>query len=96
MLGQLMKESVKRCWNINAGLDGIDKIAVRIEIRLNRNGALADNPKILNSGNGPLFRDMADSALRAIVACAPYALPPDMYEGGWDHMIMNFDPSQMF
>ena len=96
MLGQLMKESVKRCWNINAGLDGIDKIAVRIEIRLNRNGALADNPKILNSGSGPLFRDMADSALRAIVACAPYALPPDMYEGGWDHMIMNFDPSQMF
>ena len=96
MLGQLMRESVKRCWNINAGLDGIDKIAVRIEIRLNRNGALADNPKILNSGSGPLFRDMADSALRAIVACAPYALPPDMYEGGWDHMIMNFDPSQMF
>jgi colicin import membrane protein len=96
MLGQLMRESVKRCWNINAGLDGVDKITVRIEIRLNRNGALADNPKILNSGNGPLFRDMADSALRAIVACAPYALPPDMYEGGWDHMIMNFDPSQMF
>ena len=96
LLGQLMRESVKRCWNINAGLDGIDKIAVRIEIRLNRNGALADPPKVLNSASGPLFRDMADSALRAIVACAPYALPPDMYEGGWDHMIMNFDPSQMF
>jgi colicin import membrane protein len=96
MLGQLMRESVKRCWNINAGLDGIDKISVRIEIRLARNGSLADNPKILSSGSGPLFRDMADSALRAIVACAPYALPPDMYEGGWDHMIMNFDPSQMF
>jgi colicin import membrane protein len=96
MLGQLMRESVKRCWNINAGLDGIDKIAVRIEIRLGRDGSLADHPKILNSGSGPLFRDMADSALRAIVACAPYALPPDMYEGGWDHMIINFDPSQMF
>ena len=96
MLGQLMRESVRRCWNINAGLDGIDKVSVRVEIRLNRNGALADNPKILNSGNGPLFRDMADSALRAIIACAPYALPPDMYEGGWDHMIINFDPSQMF
>jgi colicin import membrane protein len=96
MLGQLMRESVKRCWNINAGLDGIDKIGVRIEIRLARNGSLADQPKILNSGNSPLFRDMADSALRAIIACAPYTLPPDMYEGGWDHMIMNFDPSQMF
>ena len=72
------------------------QITVRIEIRLSRNGSLADNPKILNSGSGPLFRDMADSALRAIIACAPYALPPDMYEGGWDHMIMNFDPSQMF
>lgn len=96
MLGQLMRESVRRCWNINAGLDGIDKVSVRVEIRLNRNGALADNPKILNSGSGPLFRDMADSALRAIIACAPYALPADMYEGGWDHMIINFDPSQMF
>jgi colicin import membrane protein len=96
MLGQLMRESVKRCWNINAGLDGIDKIVVRIEIRLNRDGSLADNPIVRNPGSGPLFRDMADSALRAIVGCAPYALPPDMYDGGWDHMIMNFDPSQMF
>jgi colicin import membrane protein len=96
MLGQLMRESVKRCWNINAGLDGIDKIVVRIEIRLNRDGSLADNPIVRSPGSGPLFRDMADSALRAIVGCAPYALPPDMYDGGWDHMIMNFDPSQMF
>jgi colicin import membrane protein len=96
ILAQLMRESVKRCWNINAGLDGIEKIVVRIEIRLNRDGSLADNPIVRNPGSGPLFRDMADSALRAIVGCAPYSLPPDMYEGGWDHMIMTFDPSQMF
>lgn len=71
-----MRESVKQCWKINSGIVRTDKVAVRTELRLNRDGSLAEVPKILNSGSGPLFRDLADIAVRAIVACAPYKLPP--------------------
>lgn len=95
-LAGLMRQAVSRCWNINAGLDGIDKIVVKVEVRLGRDGMLVGQPKVVNPGSSPLFRDAADSAVRALIQCGPYALPPDKYEGGWEHMIVTFDPQSMF
>ncbi len=95
-LAGLMRQAVSRCWNINAGLEGIERMVVQIEVRLRPDGSLADQPKVRNPNNSPLFRDAADSAMRALIACAPYALPPDKYEGGWEHMILSFDPKDMF
>jgi colicin import membrane protein len=95
-LAGLMRQAVSRCWNINAGLEGVERLVVEIEVRLRPDGSLADPPKVVNSGNSPLFRDAADSALRALIACAPYRMPPDKYTGGWEHMILSFDPRDMF
>ncbi len=95
-LAGLMRQAVSRCWNINAGLEGIERMVVQIEVRLRPDGSLADQPKVRNPNNSPLFRDAADSAMRALIACAPYALPPDKYSGGWEHMILSFDPKDMF
>jgi colicin import membrane protein len=95
-LAGLMRQAVSRCWNINAGLEGVERMVVEIEVRLRPDGTLAEAPKIANSGNSPLFRDAADSALRALIACAPYRMPPDKYTGGWEHMILSFDPRDMF
>jgi colicin import membrane protein len=50
----------------------------------------------MNSGAGPLFADAANSAVRALVQCEPYDLPMDLYQGGWDHMVVTFDPQRMF
>lgn len=95
-LAGLMRQAVSRCWNINAGLEGIERMIVRIEVRLRPDGSLADTPKIVNPTGSPLFRDAADSAMRALIACAPYVMPPDKYAGGWEHMILSFDPRDMF
>jgi len=95
-LAGLMRQAVSRCWNINAGLEGVERMVVQIEVRLRPDGTLADQPKVRNQSNSPLFRDAADSAMRALIACAPYALPPDKYDGGWEHMILSFDPKDMF
>ena len=43
-----------------------------------------------------LYSDMANSALRALKQCEPYDLPKALYKGGWDFMIVEFDPSQMY
>lgn len=95
-LAGLMRQAVSRCWNINAGLDGIQQAVVKVEIRLTREGRLAVPPKVTNNVASPVFRDAADSAVRALVQCEPYILPPDKYEGGWEHMILTFDPARMF
>lgn len=96
LLGSLMKKQVQRCWNINAGADGIDKIKVEIEVKLGPDGRIQGQPKIVSRGSGPLYTDMADSAMRALLQCQAYDLPKDLYKGGWDHMIVDFDPSRMF
>jgi colicin import membrane protein len=95
-LAGLMRQAVSRCWNINAGLDGIQQMVVKVEVRLNPSGELIGVPRVVNSQPSPVFRDAADSAVRALVQCAPYALPPDKYAGGWEHMILTFDPARMF
>jgi colicin import membrane protein len=91
-----MRQAVSRCWNINAGLDGIQQMVVKVEVRLNPSGELVGLPRIVNGQPSPVFKDAADSAVRALVQCAPYTLPPDKYAGGWEHMILTFDPARMF
>lgn len=96
LLGSMMKRAVSRCWNINSGLEGIDRVVVKIEVMLTPDGRLAQPPRIANSGPGPLFSDAANSAIRAIVQCEPYDMPTELYKGGWDHMVVTFDPQRMF
>ncbi|HXF54852.1 MAG TPA: cell envelope integrity protein TolA [Hyphomicrobiaceae bacterium] len=96
MIGIMMKQAVSRCWNINSGLDGIDKVVVELEVWLTPDGRLAQQPKVVNSGSGPLFADAANSALRALEGCQPYDLPREYYEGGWQHMILDFKPDRNF
>jgi colicin import membrane protein len=96
LLGAMMKRAVSRCWNVNSGLDGADKVVVEVEVRLRTDGRLQQEPRVTNSGLGPLFADAANSAVRALVQCEPYDLPRDLYAGGWDHMVVTFDPQRMF
>lgn len=96
LLGSMMKRQVAKCWNINSGADGVDKVRVEVEVRLSADGRITAQPRVSNRGTGPLFADMADSAMRALVQCQPYDLPKHLYKGGWDHMIVEFDPSRMF
>ncbi len=97
MLNLLMKNNVRRCWNINAGLEGAAKLIVKVEFKLNQAGQLVGEPRVTNSGTGAQFEDAANSARRALLECQPYTnLPPDLYAGGWDFMLLTFDPGKMF
>ncbi len=96
LLGVMMKRAVSRCWNINSGLEGIDRVVVEVEVRLGTDGRLQQTPRVVNSGPGSLFADAANSAVRALVQCEPYDMPAEFYQGGWDHMVVTFDPQRMF
>ncbi len=96
LLGVMMKRKVSQCWNINSGLEGVDRIVIDIELRLRRDGRLDGRPRVVSRGSGPLFQDAANNAMRALVQCEPYDLPEQFYEGGWDHMVVTFDPQKMF
>lgn len=96
MIGQLMKNQTTRCWNINSGLQGASELVVELVVRLKPDGSLDGQPTVSNRRSGAAYNDAALSAMRAVIQCAPYDLPKKLYKGGWDHMVVTFDPQKMF
>ncbi|MEQ1716542.1 MAG: hypothetical protein ABL907_11240, partial [Hyphomicrobium sp.] len=89
----LMRSALRRCWTFPAGADGADAIVTEVEFRLAPNGQLIGTPKVVSRVSTPMHSILADNAVRAIIQCAPYAnFPPQLYKGGWDHFIWDFDP----
>jgi TolA protein len=86
---------IGRCWNIPVGGLGAETIIVKIRIQLNRDGTLMRQPEIRNQGSSPFFQAAADAALRAVLQCQPYSLPPEKYEA-WKDLPLSFDPKKMF
>ena len=62
-LAGLMRQAVSRCWNINAGLDGIQQMVVKVEVRLSPSGEIVGQPRVTNPQSSPVFRDAAQTCL---------------------------------
>lgn len=95
-----IKRQVKPCYTIPAGGTDVTSIISKIRLRLKKDGSISIAPELMgNSGvtpaNQPYLRQMNEAAMRALQRCAPYKLPPDLYEGGWEDLAFNFIPNQM-
>ncbi len=91
-----LRGQIQRCWNVPAGALEAENLKVSVQFRLDKSGALENNPQIVSGGNGgSVERAAAESARRAILQCAPYSLPAEKYEA-WSDVIVHFDPSEMF
>lgn len=90
-----LRARIAQCWNPPPGGLGAGEIVVRIRLRLNEDGTLVGYPTVANFGSSPFFQAAADSAVRAVFQCQPYALPAEKY-ALWRDMILNFDPSDMY
>jgi hypothetical protein len=89
------RAQISRCWTPPVGGLGGDAIIVKLRIMLNEDGTLGRAPEIANSYNSPFFRPAADAAVRAVVQCQPYRMPPEKY-AEWRDMLLSFDPSRMY
>ena len=90
-----LRARIAQCWNPPPGGLGAGDIMVKLRLKLNEDGTLVGYPTVANSGSSPFFQAAADSAVRAVYQCQPYALPAEKY-ALWRDMILNFDPSDMY
>jgi outer membrane biosynthesis protein TonB len=90
-----LRARISECWTPPPGGLGAGAIVVKIRLKLNQDGTLEGLPSVANSGSSPFFQAAADSAVRAVFQCQPYALPVAKY-ALWRDMILTFDPSQMY
>jgi hypothetical protein len=91
-----LRARLRDCWNVPVGLAEARDLIVTIRILFNKDGSLAAEPRLMNSGSHPAFQAASESALRAVRSCAPYSfLPVAKYEA-WKDVIIDFDPRDMF
>lgn len=90
-----LRAKISQCWNPPVGGLGADAIQVKLRLKLTEAGSLTNAPEIVNRAGSPFFQAAADAAVRAVMLCQPYQLPPKKY-ALWRDMILNFDPREMF
>lgn len=84
-----LRSLIKRNWNFLPDAYP-DDLIVRIRFHLDQSGHLTGQPEITNSYADPRFRQLAESAVRAVVRVDQQSgfnfLPPDLYGGskGWN------------
>jgi hypothetical protein len=87
-----------QCWNPPVGVREAGSLVVTVRINLLQDGSLSTQPQIVGveSASSPLARVAAESALRAVIECAPFGdiLRPEKY-ALWSQIDFVFDPRQM-
>jgi hypothetical protein len=76
----MFQRQVERCWNKPIGGIESQNPEAAFTIRLKRDGALETTPVPEGTPATPYLRVYQESALRAILDCQPYKLPPELYD----------------
>jgi outer membrane biosynthesis protein TonB len=91
-----LRARLMQLWNVPAGVQNPDELKVTVLIQIGRDKRLSAPPRVLTSGNGPLYVAARDSAVRALFLSQPFdMLRPEHYEL-WKEIEITFDPRYMF
>ena len=98
-LAAAIRAQIAPCWNPPIGGSDVRRMTVVLAIQLTRDGGVIGQPVVVSqtgatSGNAGFAKAFADTAVRAVLRCAPLKLPADMFDA-WKAFELNFDPSEM-
>ena len=88
------KAQVKKCLTLPPGVAPNQRIKMVIRVELTRQGALAQDPAVMDAANPAIGYPLMQSVMRALRQCAPYSLPADKYKE-WRVLDIDFSPDQM-
>jgi hypothetical protein len=88
------KAQVKKCLTLPPGIAPNQRMKMVIRVELTRQGALAQDPAVMDAVNPSVGYPLLQSVIRALRQCAPYSLPPDKYKE-WRVLDIDFSPDQM-
>jgi colicin import membrane protein len=90
----LLVSQIERCYSAPIAASGGQVTAPILDIRLNQDGSLSTEPRILQSGSSSTDRAVADAAVRAIRKCRQFEIPAKFvpYYADWKVLNVQFDP----
>lgn len=93
-----VRSQIEECWEVPTGAPDPETMVVEIRLAVNRDrtvksAVIQDSARMEND---VYFREMAESAMRAIFDpdCSPLKLPPEKYDS-WKVTTIVFDPREM-
>jgi colicin import membrane protein len=91
-----LQSQIRSCYLAPPGAAVEGVVRPVLDIRLNVDGSLSGEPKIVSAGPKPVDRSVAEAALRAVRRCAPYRLPAQFapYYNDWKNLKAEFDLPQ--
>lgn len=92
----MLQSEINRCWTRPEYGPHPERLIVRYELFLNRDGSVAQAPRLTPDSAAAVagdayMRAAADAGRRAIYQCAPYRLPAEKYNL-WRDIVFTFDP----
>jgi colicin import membrane protein len=90
----LLVSQIERCYSAPIAASGGQVTAPVLDIRLNQDGSLSTEPRILQAGSSSTDRAVADAAVRAIRKCRQFEIPARFvpYYADWKILNVQFDP----
>ena len=87
--------AVEDCWSVPVGIRNASDLVVTLAVNLAPNGGLSSSPKLIEpkTADGQI-QQAFEAARRALIACAPYNLPPEKYDT-WKRLEVVFNPKNM-
>lgn len=86
-----LRAAVQRCWDIPQGWTDPREVSVTIRFSLNQDGSVSGMPTVIEYPASPYGQVAADNAIRAVLRCGPYQLPPQKY-AQWSEVQLRFAP----
>jgi hypothetical protein len=70
----ITRQELNRCWRSTADMPDPERLIVELSVRLNRDGSLNGQPRVVSPTNytfDPLMNEAVNRALRAVRTCEP-------------------------
>ena len=99
-LADAFRTQVMKCWNPQVNALHPEDLVVDFDLFLNEDGSVVRLPQLVGNSRTAAASNRytnaaAAAAMRAILTCAPYKLPPDRYNEWREINPLHFDPRQM-
>ena len=88
----MLQQQIERCYSAPPGAtQGV--VLPMLDIRLNADGSLTSEPRVMRSGSNAVDQSIAQAALRAVRRCAPYKIPAQYapYYNDWKAINAEFE-----
>jgi outer membrane biosynthesis protein TonB len=90
-----LRARISSCWSPPPGIDVNSKLYVVLRVLFKPDGAMAQEPVLVEGSASALGPALADSAKRALLLCQPFTMLKTEHYDQWKDLELKFDPHEL-